>query len=74
MDEHHFSILRSEINSYLNELDGIVEECIAFKQALQGKEVQATDLRVYGSFLHDFYTCIERMFTKVALVLRLTNS
>lgn len=67
MGERHFTILRSEIQGYLDELEDIVDDCHAFKQLHVGHEASATDMRVYGSFLHDFYTCIERVFAKIAV-------
>ncbi|HME52615.1 MAG TPA: hypothetical protein VKM55_10380 [Candidatus Lokiarchaeia archaeon] len=66
MSENHFSILKAEIEKDLIDLDVIINEWNDFNAEINERGQKKTDLRVAGSILHDFYTCIERIFSKIA--------
>ncbi|HMF34074.1 MAG TPA: hypothetical protein VKK79_21805, partial [Candidatus Lokiarchaeia archaeon] len=67
MNENHFNLLAAEIRKELVKIQAIAQEMIEYWQPLQGQELSKVDLRVLGSFLHDFYTCIERIFRRIAV-------
>ena len=66
-NDNHFLILQAEISSELSNLDAIIPEWDAYSLKINEKEISQADLRVVGSMLHDFYTCIERVFSKIAV-------
>lgn len=67
MGENHFLILIEEIKNELDSLKQLVQESIEFYDANKQQVDSSTNLRVFGSILHDFYTCIEKIFRKIAI-------
>jgi len=67
MGENHFTILREEIKQELISLKQLTEECSKFYESNKKNIDISTNLRVIGSILHDFYTCIEKIFQKIAI-------
>ncbi len=66
MGENHFQILKAEIKNELNILKRLTQDCLKFYKSHKNEIDSSVNLRVLGSFLHDFYTCIERIFNKIA--------
>lgn len=62
-----FLILKAEIEKELEVLARLFEECTSFYSSNQEEIDSAENLRVIGSILHDFYTCIEKIFNNIAL-------
>ena len=67
MGENHFTILREEIKQELISLKQLTEECTDFYKSNKMNIDTSANLRVIGSILHDFYTCIEKIFQKIAI-------
>ncbi|MBD3339661.1 MAG: hypothetical protein GF353_11170, partial [Candidatus Lokiarchaeota archaeon] len=67
MGENHFLILKAEIRDELNNLNRLSKECKEFAEVQKINLNSPESLRVFGSILHDFYTCIEKIFRKIAL-------
>jgi len=66
MGEYHLRLAISKIEAELASLARIHAGMTGF-QASKGNEPENDlDLRLYGSFLHDFYTCVERIFREIA--------
>jgi len=64
--ENHLRILVSKLESELGKLAGINTKLVAFHENRGEEPKNELDLRLYGSFLHDFYTCVERIFREIA--------
>ncbi|TFG24635.1 MAG: hypothetical protein EU529_03830 [Promethearchaeota archaeon] len=67
MGENHFLVIIAEIKQELAYLKQLTQECIEFYDLNKSQLNSPTNLRVFGSFLHDFYTCIENIFRKIAI-------
>ena len=67
MGEFHFAILIAEIKQELASLDQLTQECNEFYELNRAEIDTTANLRVLGSILHDFYTCIEKIFRKIAI-------
>lgn len=71
MRKNHFKILSSEIKKEIKTLKHLVNEKNDFFNRNKGTDYELEKnfhkLRVYGSILHDFYTCIEKIFRKIAI-------
>ena len=67
MGENHFSIIIAEIKQELTYLEQLTLECKQFYELNENQIDSSTNLRVLGSILHDFYTCIENIFRKIAI-------
>ena len=67
MGENHFSIITAEIKQELKHFDQLSPECKQFYELNKNQINSSTNLRVLGSILHDFYTCIENIFRKIAI-------
>ena len=67
MGENHFSIITAEIKQELVFLKELTKECNQFYELNKNMINSSTTLRVLGSILHDFYTCIENVFRKIAI-------
>ena len=67
MDNPQFKVLISELNRELENLQNLVEENNKYLPFIEDpKNQKISQLRVFGSILHDFYTNIERSFIKIA--------
>jgi len=66
MGENHFSIIIAEIKQELKHFEHLAQECKQFYELNKNQVDSSTNLRVLGSILHDFYTCIENIFRKIA--------
>lgn len=66
MGENHLRIIKAEIESELKILEKLSKNCIDFYEENKNELNSSVNLRVLGSFLHDFYTCVERIFKKIA--------
>jgi hypothetical protein len=66
MGENHFKILKAEILQELDTLKQLTEDCITFYKENKNNLDSSSNLRVIGSILHDFYTCVEKMFRNIA--------
>ncbi len=66
MGQNHFRIVESKINAELKALERIFSDFEDFHLSRKAEEKENLDLRLYGSFLHDLYTCIERIFREIA--------
>ena len=69
MDPSRFIILKAEIERNLQDLFSLQEECQNYlgRSKNEGDLFESADIRVIGSILHDFYTCLERIFRKISL-------
>lgn len=66
MGENHIRIIKAEIKKELKNLERLRKNCVEFYERHKKEVDSSANLRVLGSFLHDFYTCIERIFRKIA--------
>jgi len=66
MGENHIRIIKAEIEKELKNLERLSRNCVEFYERHKKEVDSSANLRVLGSFLHDFYTCIERIFRKIA--------
>lgn len=64
--QNHLRILKSKLESELGRLVDINTKLIAFHESRGEEPKDELDLRLYGSFLHDFYTCVERILREIA--------
>ncbi len=69
MAENHFKIIQVEIAKDLDYLKQLSQECIEFYEKNKESVNQTSTLRVLGSILHDFYTCIEKIFKKISITI-----
>lgn len=60
MGENHFSIIIAEIKQELKHFEQLAQECKQFYELNKNQIDSSTNLRVLGSILHDFYTCIDK--------------
>lgn len=67
MEETRFKILKAEIKQELISLKQLTQEFVEFFESNKAEINTSTNLRVLGSILHDFYTCIEKIFRKIAV-------
>ncbi|HME54933.1 MAG TPA: hypothetical protein VKM55_22195 [Candidatus Lokiarchaeia archaeon] len=65
-EETHVRILISKLESELGKLVDINMKLIAFHESRGEEPKDELELRLYGSFLHDFYTCVERIMREIA--------
>ncbi len=66
MGEYHLRLVISKIESELASLARIHEGMTGFQASNDGEPRNDLDVRLYGSFLHDFFTCVERIFREIA--------
>mgnify|MGYP006294920541 CR=1 FL=1 len=66
MGENHLRIVREKIQKELKVLNKINDDCLGFYREIGDVVNSSINLRVLGSFLHDFYTCVEKIFRIIA--------
>jgi len=66
MRNNHFKILRAIIRQELEILKKLTENCQEYYVEKKENIDNSINLRVLGSFLHDFYTAIEKIFREIA--------
>lgn len=67
MGENHARIIASKLENELASLDKIHSSFTSFRESVGDEPANELELRLFGSFLHDFYTCIERVFREIAV-------
>ena len=67
MGENHLKIIKAEILQELQVLKDLSKDCVKFYEKNKNNLENSYNLRVLGSILHDFYTCIEKIFRNIAI-------